>query len=115
VTALKLAVLVLAVLVLGYLYVVRQGDTTGGEARKLVESGARLVDVRTPEEFAAGHLAGAVNIPVQELAERLGELEPRDQPVVLYCRSGNRSGHAARLLKNAGYARVHDLGAMSRW
>lgn len=114
-TALKLAVLVLAVLAVGYLFFARRGDTAGGEARKLVESGARLVDVRTREEFAAGHLTGAVNIPVQELAERLGELEPRDRPIVLYCRSGNRSGHAARLLKNAGYARVHDLGAMSRW
>lgn len=89
--------------------------TTGSEARRLVENGARLVDVRTPEEFAVEHIPGAVNIPVQDLDRRMGELEPKDQPVVVYCQSGNRSGRAAKLLKDAGYAAVHDLGPMSRW
>ena len=89
--------------------------TTGSEARRLVENGARLVDVRTPEEFAVEHIPGAVNIPVQDLDRRMGELEPKEQPVVVYCQSGNRSGRAAKLLKDAGYAAVHDLGPMSRW
>ena len=56
------------------------------EARRLVESGARLVDVRTPGEFAAGHLPGAINIPVQDLERRLHELGPKQAPIVVYCR-----------------------------
>ena len=87
----------------------------GAEARRLVESGARLVDVRTPEEYEAGHIAGAVNIPIRELDGRLGELAPKEQPIVVYCKSGNRSGRAARMLKDAGYRAVHDLGGMTRW
>ena len=89
--------------------------TTGAEARRLVESGARLVDVRTPEEFAVDHIPGAVNIPVQDLDRRMGELEAKERPVVVYCRTGNRSGRAASLLRDAGYTEVHDLGPMSQW
>jgi phage shock protein E len=111
----KIGVVLAVVLVAGYLLLMRRGDIPGADAHRLVESGARLVDVRTREEFEAGHLLGAVNIPVQELDRRMVELEPKGNPVVLYCRSGNRSGRAARMLKSAGYSAVHDLGAMSRW
>jgi phage shock protein E len=106
---------IVAVLAVGYFMFMKGGDVTRQQARQLVDSGARLVDVRTPAEFAAGHIPGAVNIPVQQLDSRLSELQPKDQAVVLYCRSGNRSGTAARLLKSAGFAAVHDLGPMSRW
>jgi len=105
----------IAMLVIGYLVFKPSGDMTGAEARRLVEAGASLVDVRSPEEFAAGHISGAVNIPVDEVEGRMGEIGPRDRPVVLYCRSGNRSAHAARILERSGYANVHDLGAMSSW
>ena len=73
-----------------------------------------LLDVRTPEEFASGHLEGAANINVQELARRLSEI-PRDQPVVLYCRSGNRSAQAAQMLQAAGFTSVYDLGGIIAW
>jgi len=87
-----------------------------GEARHLVEQGALLLDVRTPQEFAAGHLDGAVNIPVQQLEARLSELAAKkDRPIVVYCRSGARSASAAKLLAAAGHSRVFDLGAMSSW
>lgn len=71
--------------------------------------------MRTPAEFAAGHIDGALNIPVQELERRMKELEPRDEPIVVYCRSGNRSRSASHVLKSAGFTAVHDLGAISRW
>ena len=74
----------------------------------------QLVDVRTPEEFASGHLPNAVNIPLQDLPNRLGEIAV-DEPVVLYCRSGNRSGQAAQLLTAAGYTQVLDLGGIIAW
>lgn len=83
---------------------------------EFVDSGAThlLVDVRTPEEFATGHIAGAVNIPLDALESRLNEV-PQDQPVVLYCRSGNRSAQAADLLEKAGYSNIRDLGGIAAW
>jgi phage shock protein E len=108
-------VLVLAVMLIAGYFMMKAGDVSGAQARQLVRAGARLVDVRTPGEFAAGHLPGAINIPVQELEARVGELRPVDAAVVVYCRSGHRSGNAARLLKSAGFAAVRDLGPMSRW
>lgn len=86
----------------------------GGAAKELVAEGATLVDVRTPGEFAAGHIDGAVNIPVQDFSSRAREI-PKDRPVVLYCASGMRSGAAARLLRGAGRTDVHNLGGISRW
>lgn len=83
------------------------------EARQLLGQGATLLDVRTPQEFAAGHVEGAVNIPVQVLAARKGELEGA-KGVVVYCRSGMRSAKAARMLRGAGIEPVLDVGSMSR-
>jgi phage shock protein E len=91
------------------------GDTSGRDAQSLVKQGALLLDVRTPGEFADRHLEGATNIPVQELGARMSEVGAKDRVVVVYCRSGHRSGNAAAMLRDAGYTRVHDLGAMSRW
>ena len=67
-----------------------------------------LIDVRTPEEFAAGHLPNAVNIPVDELRSRLDEL-PRDREVVAYCQVGQRGYLATRILRQHGY-RASNLG-----
>ncbi len=82
-------------------------------AHQLVEGGAQLVDVRTDREWAAGHLEGAVHIPVDDLGERMSEL-PRDRALIVYCASGARSARAASALRAANYD-VHDLGGMSRW
>lgn len=72
------------------------------EARKLIDDGAQLIDVRVDHEWAAGHLPGATHLPLAELNERTGEID-RDRPVVLYCRGGNRSTMAAAALADAGY------------
>lgn len=106
----------LALLLTVYFTFVRgAGDVSGAEARRQVEAGALLLDVRTPEEFAAGHLPGALNIPVQKLGDRMAELPARDRPIVVYCRSGQRSRRAVRALREAGYVEVHDLGPMAAW
>lgn len=84
-------------------------------ARDLVASGATLLDVRTPHEFVAGHLEGAKNIPLRDLAARLGELGNKDLAIVVYCRSGRRSAEAAALLSTHGFAYVRDLGSMDNW
>ncbi len=73
-----------------------------------------LIDVRTPNEFRTGHIPGAINIDVQILAGRLKDVPP-GKPVVLYCRSGNRSASAAGMLRRAGYAEVFDLGGIGAW
>jgi phage shock protein E len=76
-----------------------------------IKAGAKVVDVRSPEEFRDGAYTGAVNIPLSDLGRRLAEI-PKDKPVVLYCASGARSGMAARVLKQAGYADVVNAGGL---
>ncbi|HMI82067.1 MAG TPA: rhodanese-like domain-containing protein [Solirubrobacterales bacterium] len=72
------------------------------EARKLVDEGAQLVDVRADHEWEAGRIPGAVHVPLPELPQRTGELD-QGRPVVVYCRGGNRSSMAAAALAEAGY------------
>jgi rhodanese-related sulfurtransferase len=76
-----------------------------------------LLDVRTPDEFAAGHVPGATHLPVQELAARLDELAAyRARGVVTYCEAGPRAEQAAALLRESGFAEVRVLaGSMRRW
>ena len=74
---------------------------------------APVLDVRTPAEFAAGHLAGAVNVDLlaPDFPGRVRALGlPADGPVYLYCRSGNRSGQAARILRQLGHAGAVNVG-----
>ncbi len=87
---------------------------TKHQGRELVANGALLLDVRTPEEFRERHIDGAVNIPVQELAQRMSELGAKDRPIVVYCRSGARSATATSMMKSAGYE-VLDIGGMGSW
>jgi phage shock protein E len=82
-------------------------------ARDLVQPGGLVLDVRTRDEFADAHVEGALNIPVQELAQRMAEVGERGRKVVVYCRSGGRSAVAAELLRRAGYD-VTDVGPMPR-
>lgn len=74
-----------------------------------------LLDVRTPQEFAEGHVPGAVNVPHDQLASRLAGV-PKDKDVVIYCRSGRRSALAADVLHANGYSRLSHLdGDMLAW
>ena len=61
-----------------------------------------IVDVRTPEEFMGGHAAGSINIPLQEIPQRLDEIKAFQQPITLCCASGNRSGQATSFLQSFG-------------
>jgi phage shock protein E len=71
-----------------------------------------VVDVRETGEFAAGHFNGAINIPLGIIPLRLDEFKAMKGPIVVYCRSGNRSGMAQMLLKQAGLSDVHNGGGL---
>jgi len=76
-----------------------------------------ILDVRTPEEFAAGHVPGAINLPYDEVTQRIDEVaDLQGEEVVVYCRSGKRAGLAESDLRAAGFSKVIDLeGHMQGW
>jgi phage shock protein E len=102
------------VAVAGFLIVrrlLKGGQVSKDVVLEKIKAGAQIVDVRTPEEFRGGAYPDAVNIPLNDLERRLGELE-KDRAVVLYCASGGRSGLATQLLKRAGFADVVNAGGL---
>ncbi len=88
------------------------GKKKGAEVnfKQLAKSGAVILDVRTKEEFNAGHIKGAKNIPVQVIEKHLDELKALDKQIIAYCRSGRRSGNATRIMVNAGINAVNGGG-----
>lgn len=75
-----------------------------------------LLDVRSEEEFAEGHIEGAINIPLQKLAYEVEyEIEDRDVMIVLYCRSGVRTIKAAMILNELDYTKIYDMGGILSW
>ena len=94
-------------------------ETISAEDAKAImdtESGFVLLDVRTEEEYAAGHIEGAVLLPDYEIRERAEEVLPnKDQTILVYCRSGRRSKNAAAELVEMGYRRVKEFGGILDW
>lgn len=76
-----------------------------------------VLDVRKPDEYAAGHVPGAINVPHTELEGRLSELGPdKTEEMVVYCESGRRAAIAADILQQAGFTNIHHLtGDMKAW
>lgn len=74
-----------------------------------------LIDVRTSSEYAAGHIEGAINIPLDSLADRIQAVAgtDKDRPILLYCRSGRRSAIAKMELEKQGYRRIQDGGSLT--
>jgi phage shock protein E len=85
------------------------------ERQRKGDAALLVLDVRTPEEYASGHVPGAVNIPYDQLPARIAEV-PRDRDVVLYCRSGRRAALAAEVLAGQGYGGLGHLeGDIQEW
>lgn len=80
-------------------------EVSRDEARKMIDEGAQLIDVRADHEWEAGRIAGATHIALPELPQRTGEID-KDRPVVIYCRGGNRSSMATAALEDAGFDAV---------
>ena len=74
---------------------------------------AVLVDVRTPEEYAGGHLAGSRNLPLQTIMNVEDEIPDMDTPVFVYCQSGGRSRRAAAFMEKIGYSNVKNIGGVA--
>lgn len=88
----------------------------GGESvdyKSLVANGAVIIDVRTPGEFAGGHVKGAVNIPLDSIDKNLNKIQAYKKPLVMCCASGMRSGRATSFLKSKGLQEVYNAGAWS--
>ena len=80
------------------------------------ESGYIILDVRTPEEFADKHIPGAINIPNETIStEEIPELPNKDQLILVYCRSGNRSKQASKKLVALGYTNIVEFGGINDW
>lgn len=91
---------------------------TAAEAKARIESGdpVLIVDVRTPEEFEAGHIPGAINVPNEDILDEMpGELPDKGAEILVYCRSGRRSNDAAHKLLAMGYTLVYDFGGIIDW
>lgn len=74
----------------------------GPDVDGYLQKGAVIIDVRTPQEFHRGHAAGSKNIPLDRISTQVNTIKGWNKPVIACCRSGNRSGMAARRLKSAG-------------
>ena len=83
-------------------------------AAERVEAGAQLVDVRQDYEWEAGHIEGAVHIPLEQLPGRADELD-RDRPVVFQCRTGSRSAFATQAFREAGFEAYNLAGGLEAW
>jgi phage shock protein E len=86
-------------------------------ARRLVAAGAKVIDVRTADEYAEAHVPNAINIPVQELPTRLPEVAElvagdKARPIVVYCAAGSRAAKAKATLEAAGYSAVVNGGGL---
>ena len=89
-------------------------EVTASRAKQLVDSGAQLIDVRTDVEYDAGHIPGARHIALADVQRESASLD-REKPVVIYCRSGNRSGPAADAFAASGWDAHSIEGGLVAW
>ena len=94
----------------------RQIDQKEAMSLMGTEQDCIILDVRTPQEFSAGHIPDAINIPVESIgAEEPAHLPQKDQLIMVYCRSGNRSKKASEKLAAMGYTNIVEFGGINTW
>lgn len=108
-------ILMIAVVVVALLLLKHAGQVPARDAGRHLQKGALVIDVRSPGEFTSGHLAAAINIPLDEIETALPrQVQDKNQVLLLHCQSGMRSGIAAKKLKAMGYTNAFNLGSYSR-
>ncbi len=107
---------IIPILLMALFFIAKQRSfASAEEIQSALQSGARVIDVRSPEEYASGHLSKAINIPLDQLENRIGQVVTnKEQPLLLHCASGIRSGHGKRLLNHLGYTEVLNAGSYER-
>lgn len=76
----------------------------------IIEKGAKVIDVRTPQEFSIGNVPGSINIPLNQISHKVNKLKSIKKPIILCCASGNRSGQAKSILEREGIQEVYNAG-----
>lgn len=84
-----------------------------GKVKGMIENGALIVDVRSVAEYQSGHYPGAINIPVDQVQKRVDEFGGKENPIIVYCASGGRSGSAKSFLESIGFTNVTNAGGLS--
>ncbi len=94
----------------------KQIDITVEQGKKMIDEGeVFILDVRTVEEYDAGHINGSILIPLTDLEKRLNEI-PRDRKILVYCRTGHRSAQASEILVKNGFTQVYNMkGGITEW
>lgn len=94
----------------GYFRTINNKDINMAELSNIKKKGAVLIDVRSPQEFAEGHLEGAILLPDYEVFPKIESILPdKEETIILYCSSGNRSKRVQEKMNNLGYINVYNL------
>lgn len=93
----------------------KQPDINSGVQDFLKTNPAVLLDVRTKEEYEAGHIEKSVNLPLQRIEDVQGKITDKSTPLFVYCQSGARSASAVSALKKMGYLNAVNIGGISRY
>ena len=100
---------------MGFFDFLKQPDINQGVEQYKTTSGAVLLDVRTPEEYAEGHIPGGKNLPLQDIDKAAVIIDNKDTPLFVHCLSGTRSRQAAAALKQMGYTNVTNIGGIGAY
>ena len=107
--------IVVVVVIVGSFVMKRMGQVSAERVHEMQLENVVVLDVRTAQEFAGGHVEGAVNLPLNELGQRVeAEYSDKNAAILVYCRSGARSGAALGQMKKMGYTQVENLGSLGR-
>lgn len=96
---------------MGLISMLRIDIDAGVEVYQMTKNGV-LIDVRTKEEYAEGHIPDSINLPLSNLDQILKEVPDKNTPLFVYCQSGSRSARAAKSMKKAGYSDVTNIGGI---
>ncbi|MBW4039189.1 MAG: rhodanese-like domain-containing protein [Acidobacteria bacterium] len=105
----------MAVVLLLFFVVKRDSKLSPDRVRQYLKDGALVIDVRTPSEFSSGHIAKAINLPLDDIETSLPRrIQDTNRVLLLHCQSGMRSSVASKKLKNLGYVNAFNLGSYTR-
>ncbi|MDO5715345.1 MAG: rhodanese-like domain-containing protein [Tissierellia bacterium] len=112
-----LVILAIVILIIFKGGLMQKNSISYEEAEQLIQDEkALVVDVRRADEYAQGHIPNAKLIPLDQISTRAEkELKDKDRPIILYCRSGNRSNQALKILEHQGYTHLYNLGGLHKW